>query len=367
MHRFRIHSWRFAIAGVAILGGTAWPGAVKAFDDPGTVQNVVPESVSFAFAGIRSTHDRLVSGRFRAVDTRSVSTLDGDDITTEEVWSMDCEFDRLQELQRFDTVQTGGSLKGFGVQFLFRDGRCTLRDMGRSGHSIYRAEECPELITRPFEIRQLGLGNIFAFEQRTSFERLCRAFETTYRFIEEVRNDDGTIDLKFDLASARLKFLLRLDSKSGFLPVLLEERFRSSGDLLAVTEMSWISRNGAWAPRLMKGIYNDPHEARRREIRFEWERVNEPVTMARFTLEDMGIVKGDHEVDNTADPKNPIVRRFGMNEGATVREQVEIDSPAVRTSGWISRWTIVLANAVVAVVAAAIWFLRRRKRHSQSP
>jgi hypothetical protein len=342
-------------------------------DTPASLNPEAEEVTDFVLAGIKHARDKLRSGVFRAwghldESARPEYPLEGD-------IEIFCAFDFDNGFLRFDRLEpmwwapaASSGAKGAsdaakvvqdGGKFVALPDRCVQWRTREKMVWIRRAQEKPTSITRPFDIRVLGLTNWAGLDFGVSWQDALRYIQApphdalaetkVYRLVR-VDQENGS---RFDFF---------LDGEKGFSPVRLEQRERppnSTGDWgepSEVDEVTWAQKNGLWVPTSFYQEVRRPVR-KRRELRIQWESVNEPVDEALFTWEGLGLPKGTLVVDERLG--KPIkVAVVG------VRDFPNSSNVGGGLWAWL-RWFMVALTVGIIVLGA--WFgLRNRFRRPPS-
>lgn len=325
------------------------------------------ELVKFVLTGIRSAHDQLRSGAFRVVDTTFQSKApdvgpDEEDLTQE--LRVYYAFDRVRDLLRYDERHVHGPLAALhGVRYIYTGDRCYYRLLDNVEIYVYPRNDVPVFDMRPFEVQQIGLGNVFEFRDRLAFDSLCDRFSNTFTSVKQPANEDKTVDLLFLAPKAKANFMLRVDPKKSYLPVLLEMRYDGSEQPFAVTETQWEFRDDVWVPISMICNYRQPNGITRRKLSFEWESINRLLDDNLFSKEAMDIKKGNLFVDYTVNPAKPVIQRPDRAEGANVRENLGATNGKTPPSRHV--WILTL-NGIAILILGCIVLWRRRVNQSKT-
>lgn len=325
------------------------------------------EKLSFVFAGLRSTHEQLRSGLFEAVDKtfRAPADDENEQPSNEPIAESQivCGFDRLNGRLRYDETAVRGMNPGGGVRYIFEGDHCHYRQLNAIEVNVFPKDAVPTFSVRPFDVRQVGLGNVNDFQERVGFEQLCNGFLNTLTFTQELKNDDGTIDLHFVAPKAPVTVLLRVDPAKGYLPVHLEAAHKRTKQAFATTTTDWKHRNGAYVPVSMNCQYRQPDEVIRKALTFTWKNVNEPVDEKFLSKNAMDIKKGDLLVDFTVDKDKPVIHDPNEIGGADVRETMR------ETNGQPSQSRLVwllACNGVGIVIVGGFILWRRRVNQAKT-
>ncbi len=354
---------RLVLSMVFIASGVQPANSAPSFDTEGG------KLADFVVAGIKDSRDRLKSGVFRArgrldESARSEYPVDGEiDIFC--AFDFDkgaLRFDRLEptwwapakssraagEPQAAKLVQDGGRLVHL------RDRRVQWRVREKTAW-IRGAQEKARSITRPFDIRVIGLMNWAGLDFGVSWQDTLRFVQSLPHHAAAETDSIYRLVLVDQENEARLALLL--DAKKGFSAVRLEQwegPANSTGDWGEPTEVgetSWAKKNGVWVPTAFYQEVRRPVR-KRRELSIEWESVNEPVDEALFTWQGMGLPEGTLVVDERLG--KPIkVAAVGVREFS---DAAHLPGGAW---GWF-RWLMVAFTVTVVILFVAWLFLRKR-------
>lgn len=327
--------------------------------------------VKLTMERIMHSHDLLLNGEFRATETSMERPIGLKEANVTESQESVVRFDRVRQSMCCDVTIGAGTLKGFGVRFVEEGERLYIRDRGSTDVSVYRRSECPRILTRPFEIRTLGLCNILALTERVSFDKLEDDFQNQYECLEAKTYEDGTSEMLFDLPKAGLRVALSVDTKRGHLPFRLEQMFRNSGNVLATTDVKWEERAGAWVPTTLIGSYKDRNIEKLREVKFVWSHVNLPFDDAKGRVDCRAVADGDALIDFTNELQKPTAQRVGAPNGAAVRRAIEREADELEVkpdtglqmpvTNWRQILLVLNVAGILIVICVVLWRVRTRR------
>ena len=211
---------------------------------------------------------------------------------------------------------------------------------------------------REMDVRVFGITDWLMFSQRTPYDALIDAIETTYSGASVVGEENGISHLSFK-TGGEILLEIWVDERRGMTPIRLvrTELFQGNRES-SRSDVSWEPIGGTWVPKTFAIQSNYKSGSMDGlALTLDWKSVNEPLDHKIFTA--AGIADEDGNIQSVAD----------TTLGKTIIEQINpllIATPKPVQPKPPSRLGWIVLGHLIAGGGVSWWYYRRRSRRQSA-
>jgi hypothetical protein len=224
----------------------------------------------------------------------------------------------------------------------------------------------PLIQIRPFDVRTVGLATYITYEHGSSFTEVIEDFQECMSRVKATvtRRDRQVVRIEWPSDGDTVS--LDFDEAIGYLPVRLEFRSPDMKGGFRTTELStveWKQVNKVWVPdHVTVSTGAKPGRVFSCDLRFEWEKVNQPVSPELFMTRGLEL------------PDGALIARFDVKKttqlGAvgdmTPNPKLAALEPPTPPWWWGWKGVTAVVAGVVAVAGSLVMFRRLSRRKNLS-
>ncbi len=349
------------------------------------------ELARFALDGFRDSRQRLRSGVFRVTGRREhwritdIETLARETLQCED-FEQFCAFDFDRQLFRLDHLGTsaepprdempsGGKYvrtKDYSIHWI----------IGSRQANYFQPERRAIESMMIFDIRLVGFTNMGTLMFRdVDWEKWKQVVDSRGSRIRDAGMLGSLYNLAWFSPESRVGGVVSVDANQGFSPVRNELFLTDgkTGKIAVLEEMgvpplrevhlaTWMEKNGIWVPTSLAAdiesysTHVDRRTARRYELAFQWESVNEPLDEKLFDWAGMKLPEKTRVLDNRLGWPPIVVASVGQYVAPPPQPELPASSFG---PGW--RILLIVGLHAVAFVTLLYWGRRRRARRPSAP